>query len=236
MFYFIVDGISVILTHVHVFTTATTTRAMETPVTAGSSRLPKTTLFQASGRSSVRQTASRASNSLFETPNLTPIPMNETLAASATNPQVVIRARKVAARLYYPPTPEMATTPGSVPSSSRPRSLFLGGLDGSKRSFSSTTGSVPEDSAFVETPGQVPPPTATKNSSILFSAAKGKPPLNEAKLEESVSTEDTGEATVRMKGGSGDGSDEEQSVQEILELLCVLGAAHRNLCQVRQRC
>jgi len=185
----------------------------------------------------MRQSAPRASTSLFETPNLTPIPMNEKsfavaahVPASATNPQVVTRARKVAARLYYPPSPEM-TTPGSVPSSSRPRSLFLGGLDG-RRSFSSATGSVPEDSAFAETPGEVP----GKKSRALFSAAKGKPPLNEPKLEESATTEDSGEATVRMKGGSGDGSDEEQGVQEILELLCVLGAAHKNLCQVRQVC
>ena len=118
------------------------------------------------------------------------------------------------------------TTPGSVPSSSRPRSLFLGGLDG-RRSFSSTTGSVPEDSAFVESPGEVALPNRSR---AISSSAKGKPPLVETKLEES---QDSGEATVRMKGGSGDGSNEEEGVQEILELLCVLGAAHKHLCQVR---
>ena len=213
------------------------TRPLETPVTVGSSRLPKTSLFQASGRSSMRQTAPRPSHLLFETPNLTPIPMNEksfavagNVPASATNPQVVIRARKVAARLYYPPSPEM-TTPVSATSSSRPRSLFLSGLGG-RPSISSTTGSVPEDSAWAESPGEIP--SQPHRSRTLFSAAKGKPPLNEMKHDdESEATEDSEEATVRMKGATGDGSDEEKAVHDILELLCVLGAAHRNLCQVR---
>lgn len=216
---------------------ATSARPLETPVTAGSSRMPKASLFQASGRSSARQTAPRhGSTSLFETPNLTPIPMNEksfaaNVPASATNPQVITRARKVAARLYYPPSPEMTITPGSIPSSSRPRSLFLSGLDG-RRSLSTTTGSVPEDSAFVESPGQVP---TTKQPTVHFSAAtKGADPKQDAS---SASTGGSSEATVRMKGGSGDGSpDEEQGVRQILELLCVLGAAHRNLCQVTVAC
>lgn len=43
-------------------------------------------------------------------------------------------------------------------------------------------------------------------------------------------TVDSGEATVVRKGA---GSDDEKGVQEILELLCVLGAAHKRLCQVR---
>jgi hypothetical protein len=107
----------------------------------------------------------------------------------------------VAARLYYPPSPEL-TTPD------RPRSLFLSGLD-AKKSFST---SVPEDSALMETPP-------------LFSSGKSQP----EKVADAP-TVDSGEATVVRKGA---GSDEEKGVQEILELLCVLGAAHKRLCQVR---
>lgn len=158
------------------------------------SRLPNKSLFAASSVKAPR-------TSLFETPNLTPI-INEKSFMPSTNPNIVGRARKVAARLYYPPSPELATP-------DRPRSLFLSGLD-AKRSFST---SVPEDSALMDTPP-------------LFSNGKPQPEtvLDASKL-------DSGQETEVIKGGAS--SDEEEGVQEILELLCVLGAAHKCLCQVR---
>lgn len=203
---------------------------METPVTAGSSRLPKTSLFQ--GRpSSVRMTstAPRATTPMFETPNLTPI-MNEKSfvpASTGINPQVVIRARKVAARLYYPPSPE---TPAST---CRARSLFLSGLD-ARSSFCSSSAAVPEEDVATAFGEETPP--VTKNTNALFSATakKGNSLVNDEQQEQ-----DSEDATVRMKGaGTGEDEsslDEEEGVQKILELLCVLGAAHRHLCQVRSR-
>jgi hypothetical protein len=46
-----------------------------------------------------------------------------------------------------------------------------------------------------------------------------------------VSELDSGQETMARKGSGS--SEEEEGVQEILGLLCVLGAAHKRLCQVR---
>lgn len=187
-----------------------------------SARLPKTTHSNTTGaKSSVKGTPQ------FETPNLTPILMNE--KSMMTNPQIVGRARKVAARLYYPPSPELAT-PGSSFSDKRPRSLFLSGID--KRVSFSTT--VPEDSALLaSTPGQahsslfLPTTTATKPPKPETSF--GVPPHPTSTDSGAPPSFDSSAETVVRKGGS----EEEEGVREILELLCVMGAAHRRLCQVR---
>ena len=198
-------------------TTATTTRPMETPMSSASSAyMPKTSLFHG------RQSLKTATPSLFETPNLTPIPIHEKSFAAvghsigSTNPQIMTRARKVAARLYYPPSPE------SIPSSSRPRSLFLSGLPDPKRSFST---SVPEDSVMEETPAGV---DTARNGRALFANST----LDDTQKEQTETSDPeeeevhSGDETVLMKGGS------DESLKEILELQCVLGAAYRRLCQV----
>lgn len=187
-----------------------------------SARLPNTTQFNTTGaKTSVKGTPH------FETPNLTPILMNE--KSMMTNPQIIGRACKVAARLYYPPSPEL-TTPGSSFSDRRPRSLFLSGID--KRVSFSTT--VPEDSALLaSTPGLahsnlfLPTTTATKPPKPETSYG-APPPLTSTDIGAPGSF-DLSEETVVRKGGS----EEEEGIQDILELLCVMGAAHRRLCQVR---
>lgn len=194
-----------------------------TPATAASSasnRLPKTSLFASTTRSATTSTSLRGQHhntSLFETPNLTPIVQEKSYAAATTNPRVVIRARKVAARLYYPPSPE---TPAS--GILLGKSLFLSGLQEQTTS--------PKEEEVNSNLGQTNSLFSANKKTTSFVPKQEQPQQRQQDMEE----EQEDDATKRTdalnqedeEGGGG-------GVQEILELLCVFGAAHRHLCQVR---
>ena len=101
-----------------------------TPTGVGS--MPKTSLFQTGHK----RTGHNGSGLQFETPNLTPIPIQDASFAphrghgddmdssflDSTNPSTVLKAKHVAARLYYQPSPE---TPDSA---HLPASRYLRGV------------------------------------------------------------------------------------------------------------
>lgn len=176
-----------------------------TPANASSSRLPKTSLFATTSR--------KNTSLLFETPNLTPILKEKSFHAATTNPRVVIRARKVAARLYYPPSPE---TPMS---GIHTKSLFLSGLQEEEEEGTPKDAKISMGQTNMTFSARASNKSTTR--SLLQPQQEQQP---EPEMEQdAIKREDTVNEEQEEGGG----------VQEILELLCVLGAAHRHLCQVR---
>jgi hypothetical protein len=190
--------------------------------TSSSSFLPKASLFPPSAGSVARNSSKPPRpTSFFETPNLTPIPTEKSMmsAAGFVNPVVVKRANRVASRLYYPPSPETA----SPSSSNKPRSLFLGGLGGDNSMASTRRSSLglSKEHRMMETTPKAPSQEGSRGGATLFA------PVAERSTETgSSSTAAFPESTEALEI-------DEDSVKSILELLCILGAAHKQLCQVR---
>ena len=218
---------------------------MGTPSSVSSS-LPTASLFY-----SGEVGENNAPRAMFATPNLTPIPsydnsfaaMGSTAPISAhmissahggTLPHVVRRARAVVSRRYYEPSPEV-TPLGSNNSKAHPRSLFLGGIESSnlhsgKQKFFSTT--VPEHSA-ISTPLPLP------DDRSFMSGGRKPRALFSAGVESQASTPQVAnhqedwkdEETKQVEEELG----EDYGVQQILELLCVMGSAQLHLGQFRSK-
>lgn len=216
------------------------------------SSIPKTSLFHSAGGG--ENTAPR---SMFATPNLTPIPNNDisfvamgsnmlgstarmqSSAAGSNLPHVVHRARSVAFRRYYEPSPEMTPSGiGSNASKAQPRSLFLGGFDSShlpssnQRSFSTM---VPEGSA-VTTPlplyGNRRFMSEARNPRALFSVG-GESQESTPGLTNHVEQEE--KEHLLQQHEENDVVAEDYGLKHILELLCIMGVAQLHLGQFRSK-
>lgn len=223
-----------------------------TPSSIGS--IPKTSLFQTAQKQKVTPNQLQ-----FETPNLTPIPHHQDVSfvgaqhssfVDSHNPNTVRRAKHVAARMYYQPSPE---TPEFGKSSA---SRYLRGR----------SALLMDSVSISETPlrrGGRPSEVSTARRPRTLFASENK--TNNTKLDEedeivlnrsSRSTEDDSQPgderetkSLESPGLEKEGptgilglADEEETildrhgaVQNILELLCLMGAGYWKLCQYRCR-
>jgi anaphase-promoting complex subunit 3 len=220
-----------------------------TPSSATS--LPQTSLFQTAQKPGVTPNQLQ-----FETPNLTPIPTVQdhsfVVQPSAhgadfvdlANPGTIRRAKQVAARLYYEPTPE---TPNS---DHRDHSRYLRG-----RSVLFDSSSISETPLRRGgRPSELSTSTARKPRA-LFMASENKQSNSDKPEDENVdfgedqqgSPQNEEEQDKFLMGTPGlekesapdveDMKEDEimnhhKNVEQILELICLLGAGYWRLCQV----
>jgi len=187
----------------------------------------------------------------FETPGLTPIAaanndtmLHQTPAAPSSsssllgpqqqpheNPAIVRRARQVASRQYYPPSPETPLT--SVTRSMR----YLRGLGAGEN----TT-----------TADAAPTASAAAGGRYLFAMSENQASMNQGPETSTTAATATGGAggafssstTATTATTTDDPADlkpdkqppeSDEKVQDILDLLTISGAAYQNLCQYRCR-
>lgn len=217
--------------------------------------IPKATLFQ----TAQKPKGVTPNQMQFETPNLTPIPMQNdasfleasSMFAETNNPNIIRRAKYVAARLYYQPSPE-------TPDSARhqrvggPPSRYLRGR--SALLFA-------DQSSISETPvrrgGRLSEVSTARRPRALFmtsenKADNAKPEVdddddddaefedsrqyeNEPNQEESKPVGTPGLVVEKQSALQAEEDvliDRQGAVQEILQLLCMIGAGYWRLCQV----
>eukprot|EP00980_Cylindrotheca_fusiformis_P001974 scaffold443_cov125-Cylindrotheca_fusiformis.AAC.23 len=218
---------------------------------ASASSLPQTSLFQTAQKSGVTPNQLQ-----FETPNLTPIPtvQDHSFATQPqstqgvafvdlANPGTIRRAKQVAARLYYAPSPE---SPNSV---NRDASRFLRG-----RSVLFDTSSISETP--LRRGGRPSELSTARKPRALFMASENKQSnkpedenvnFGEDQQLSSHKDEEHDKSIMDTPGlekeSSPDVEDEKEeeimnhhnNVEQILELLCLLGAGYWRLCQYRCR-
>jgi hypothetical protein len=220
-----------------------------TPSSAGS--IPKASLFQ-----TAHKPRTSSQKDAFETPNLTPIPQDASFAphhhhhgedptelsfVDSANPHTIRRAKQVAARLYYQPSPETPDSAQMAPS------RYLRGM-GRNLLFSDTISDTP-----VRRGGRQSTAASTaRKPRALFMMSENKtnntkPEVedDEPDMEQEQSQGDTQEnqtTTIKRTVEYTAEVDEDRlvdnhgAVEEILELLCLLGAGYFRLCQVRKNC
>ena len=179
--------------------------------TPASSSLNRASLF-----GSVSRTAGGdGGGGLFGTPNLTPIPNEQSFAVAPQTSRALQRARKVAFRDYYEPSPEARSA-----SHTKPRSLFWGGI-----SPTEATPSAHKNLFFSE------PKSSTKKK-----VADKTFGLKQQTIISSQSAPSTTPAitTSRDPLASTPAFDAD-GVHTILELLCLMGMAQLNLGQFRSK-
>lgn len=182
--------------------------------------------------------------SQFETPGLTPIPSNtstmpHTPPESQHNPKVFHRAQQIAARLYYQPSPETPHT-----AEIRTSLQYLRGL-GRQSENSATTPGVSDTAVrrggLGGNRGKESDPSMISNSSLprkpraLFLSSENNN-INDNVEPEGIDRdgEDEDKSHVEKEFAINENEYKDGGVQEILELLCVLGSGYRRLCQVRR--
>jgi hypothetical protein len=224
-----------------------------TPSSTGSS-IPKTTLFQ----TAPKRSTSKGTTLQFDTPNLTPIPMQSqdasfavnppdttsSFAADSTNPNTIRRAQNVAARLYYQLSPETPDSAHQAPSSrylrgmDRSSSLLFGDVEGTPL----RRGGRQDNSDIHHQPSTARKPRAlfmmSENKNINNPEEDDQPdhadPNEQKQQQQKQQQEDEKPSTTSNVHPEEleDGVDSHQAVQEILENLCMMGAAFWRLCQV----
>ena len=214
-----------------------------TPSSSGS--IPKTSLFQTAQKRTGQK--ERGTVLQFETPNLTPIPIQDvsfaqdsTTFVDSANPSIIRRAKHVAARLYYQPSPE---TPDSL---HRAPTRYLVGLNGGRgvgsSLFSDTVGETPlrrggrQDISTTRRPRALFLTSENKTNNTTDNGDGEEPSMADEEKEDdhqkptsTLPYSGTSEGTSKEKLEEGISS---KAVQDILELLCLLGAAWWRLCQV----
>jgi hypothetical protein len=221
-----------------------------TPSSTGSSTTPKTTLFQTATK---RSTSSKGTTLQFETPNLTPIPMqsqdasfavnppdSSSFADASTNPNTIRRAQKVASRLYYQLSPETPDSTQQGPSSrylrgmDKTSSLLFGDVEGTPL----RRGGRQDNSDIHHQPSTARKPRAlfmmSENKNINNPEEDDQPDHANTKVQQQQQQQDEKPSTTSNIHSEEpeDGVDSHQAVQEILENLCMMGAAFWRLCQV----
>ena len=223
-----------------------------TPASTTSS-LPQTSLFQTAQKSS-----GVTPNQLqFETPNLTPIPTvqdnsfvvgptaTSTDFVDLTNPNTIRRAKQVAARLYYQPSPETPISSQRDPS----------------RYFHGRSAVLFSDDSISETPlrrGGRPSELSTARKPRALFLSENKQTINDKpqdendnfggddqqgsmdeneqeqdkqkQMETPALTKESSAVTEEMK--EEEIMNHHNNVEKVLELLCLLGAGYWRLCQV----
>jgi anaphase-promoting complex subunit 3 len=174
----------------------------------------RTTLFPNSNAATNHNAPATAG---FETPNLTPIPNEQSFAAA--NTRAVQRARKVVFRDYYQPSPENTSY-----SNNKPRSLFFSGLDAS------------DVAAIAATP-------VSQQHTSLFSAAGAETELSNPNTN--IAARPGLSVVPRQRPNYGSEGDHVTSqtgeipsydaVQCILQLLCLMGTAQWHLGHFRSK-
>lgn len=156
----------------------------------------------------------------FETPGLTPIAatshdhstvLPSPAPAQPENPAIVRRARQIAARQYYPPSPETPIT--TVTRSMR----YLRGLGAADNSGGNTTGGGGGGGGG-------------SGGRSLFAMSENQA-SNHGPETTAASTAATATDTANLKPDK----ESDEKVQDILDLLSVSGAAYQSLCQYRCR-
>jgi hypothetical protein len=228
------------------------TMDLGSPSSAGS--IPKASLFQ----TAQKPKGVTPNQMQFETPNLTPIPMQNDASfmvggppsstfVDTNNPNTIRRAKHVAARLYYQPSPE---TPDSA---RRAPSRYLRGrsaLFADQLSISETP---------VRRGGRLSEMSTARRPRTLFMTSENKADNAKPEVEDDVEFEESHrfDEPQQQGGGMNDQSkpmgtsglstekpsalqveedvliDRHGSVQEILELFCMIGTGYWKLCQVR---
>lgn len=172
-------------------------------------------LQRASMFGSVSRSTGGGGGGLFGTPNLTPIPNEQSFAVAPQTSRAFQRARKVAFRDYYEPSPEARSA-----SRTKPRSLFWGGISPTNETpsahkalfLSEPKSSIKKntnDTRFVLQQQTVIPPQPAPSATTTV-------PTSRDPLPPTSSSDDDG-------------------VHTILELLCVMGMAQLNLGQFRSK-
>lgn len=222
--------------------------------------MPKASLFSsATSRSNNNNNNTMGMNPnrmpRFETPGLTPIPASTSMMATAHtphyhemmgnqhNPKVVRRAQQVASRQYYQPSPETPHTAeirtslqylqglgrnnsstANPPSTETPLRRGGGGGGSSKEAVEGLLSSA------------APAPSLSRKPRALFLSSENKinntPEPEEDGMDHDQAEDEKPAVEKEKESTMKDGNDESESVQSILELLCVLGSAWRRLCQV----
>lgn len=178
----------------------------------------------------------------FETPGLTPIPVNASIsllpaetptalsAALPEHPGVLRRAREVASRNYYPPSPETPSLT-SVTRSMR----YLRGL-GIAGTADATTTSMNMNNTSLSRP------TDGMGRSLFAAASSENQFSNRTSLAMNANTTTTTPAASSVYNNNtifDDGPEKPEAdtpgVHEILEILCVFGLSYHRLCQYRCR-
>jgi hypothetical protein len=189
----------------------------------------------------------------FETPGLTPIPVNASLLPAETppahpptnmgppeHPAVMRRAREVASRQYYPPSPETPSLNSVTRSMRYLRGLGTAGTDG-------TAGSAMH-------PGSAMHSSSSNNNSLssrptdgmgrsLFAAASSENQFSNRTTVAVTTTAGSSSSgypansanTTAMDDGPEKPEADTPGVQEILEIMCVFGLSYHRLCQYRCR-
>ena len=221
-----------------------------TPSSTGSS-IPKTTLFQ----TATKRSTTKGTTLQFDTPNLTPIPMQSQDAsfavnppdsssfADSTNPNTIRRAQNVASRLYYQLSPETPDSAQQAPSSrylrgmDRSSSLLFGDVEGTPL----RRGGRQDNSDIHHQPSTARKPRAlfmmSENKNINNPEEDDQPDHADPKVQQQQQQQRQEDEKPSTTGNvhteeAEDRVDSHQAVQEILENLCMMGAAFWRLCQV----
>jgi len=230
-----------------------------TPSSMGS--IPKTSLFQTAQKQKVTP-----NHLQFDTPNLTPIPHQQEASfvggvhattssfVDSRNPNTVRRAKHVAARMYYQPSPE--TPEGGKRSTSRylrGKSALFMGTDTISDTPLRRGGRASEVSTARRPRALFHSENKTNNTKLDDDDDDDEIVLNRSSgTEDDSHPEDEREA--KSLGSPTDSLEKEAhadpagleedeeirldrhgSVQQILELLCLMGAGYWKLCQYRCR-
>jgi anaphase-promoting complex subunit 3 len=182
----------------------------------------------------------------FETPGLTPIPVNASLLPAETppahasttiappeHPAVLRRAREVASRKYYPPSPETTPSLNSVTRSMR----YLRGLGAT--GADATAGSAMHNTSNISLSSR---PTDGMGRSLFAAAPSSENQFSNRTALAVTTTASSSSgypahsaATNTMDDGPEKPEADTPGVQEILELMCVFGVSYHRLCQYRCR-
>jgi anaphase-promoting complex subunit 3 len=217
-----------------------------------SAKTPLQPMMETPAPQSFHRTAQSQSQSVmrhrsvhFETPGLTPIPVNASLLPAETppahhystnnnmgppeHPAVMRRAREVASRQYYPPSPETPSLNSVTRSMRYLRGLGTAGTDGTAGS-AMHPGSAMHSSSNNNSLSSRPTDGMGRS---LFAAASSEnqsfnrttfPPANSANVN-----------TTTMDDGPEKPEADTPGVHEILEIMCVFGLSYHRLCQYRCR-
>jgi anaphase-promoting complex subunit 3 len=203
-----------------------------------------------SHRAAQSQSGLRHRSVHFETPGLTPIPVNASLLPAETppahhpstnmappeHPGVLRRAREVASRQYYPPSPETPSLNSVTRSMRYLRGLGTAGTDATPGSAMHSSNNSNNNTSLSSRP------TDGMGRSLFAAASSENQFSNRTTLAVTTTAGSSSSGypansatTTAMNDGPEKPEADTPGVQEILEILCVFGLSYHRLCQYRCR-